>query len=93
MIFAKPLRAAVAAGEITSSVRIWQSPRVKVGGRYPMDGGFIEVTWIREIDRSDITPDMARASGFKDVEELLKTAQHGRGERVFVVEFEYHPAG
>jgi len=93
MMFAKPLRDAVMRGEITSSVRVWQTPRVKVGGRYPfIAGGVIEVTWIREIDASDITQELARASGFKDVEDLLNTARHGRGERVFVVEFEYHPA-
>lgn len=93
MMFAKSLRSAVMSGEITSSVRIWRTPRVKVGGRYAfVSGGVIEVTWIREIDAGDITPGLARASGFKSVEDLLKTARHGRGERVFVVDFDYHPA-
>ncbi|MBS0361735.1 MAG: ASCH domain-containing protein [Proteobacteria bacterium] len=94
MIFAKKLRDRVRSGEITSSVRIWHGPRVKVGGRYPQyDGGEIEVIAIREIALSDITPAMARASGFAGVVDLLKTAKHGPGQRVFLVEFEYHSAG
>jgi hypothetical protein len=89
MIFTKRLREPVMAGEITCSVRIWQRPHVKVGGRYPLGPGAIEVTALREIDLSDITPELARRSGFAGVVDLLKMAKHGRGERVFLVEFEY----
>jgi hypothetical protein len=91
MHFAKPLRGPVMAGEITCSVRIWQTPRVKIGGRYAMGPGAIEVTRLVEIDLEDVTDELARTSGFTDVEDLLKTAKHGSGERVFVVEFEYLP--
>ncbi|HEY1447347.1 MAG TPA: hypothetical protein VGF33_02320 [Caulobacteraceae bacterium] len=44
MMFAKRLRAGVMAGEITCSVRIWRRPHVKVGGRYGLGPGAIEVT-------------------------------------------------
>jgi hypothetical protein len=37
----------------------------------------------------DITPDLARRSGFLGVVDLLKTAKHGPGQRVFLVEFVY----
>lgn len=91
MMFAKRLRDPVRCGEITCSVRIWQNPRVKVGGRYPMiGGGEIEVTAIKEIALQDITPDLARRSGFLGVVDLLKVAKHGTGERVYLVEFEHH---
>ncbi|MFL5296411.1 MAG: hypothetical protein ACJ798_08520 [Phenylobacterium sp.] len=90
MMFAKRLRVGVMAGEITASVRIWQRPHVKVGGRYPLGGGHIEVTSIREISIHDITPSLARSTGFEGVVDLLKVAKHGPGERVFLVEFEYH---
>jgi hypothetical protein len=73
-------------------VRIWKSPRVKVGGRYPLAPGFIEVSAIREIGFEDITPDLARRSGFLGVVDLLKVAKHGSGERVFLVDFEYRDA-
>jgi hypothetical protein len=89
MMFARRLREPVMRGEVTVSVRIWQSPRVKVGGRYRLGPGFIEVTSIREIGLGDITPELARRSGFDGVVDLLKTARHGPGERVFLVAFQY----
>lgn len=92
MMFTKRLREPVMAGEVTCSVRIWQSPRVKVGGRYPLGPGHIEVTAIREISLSDVTPALARRSGFAGVVDLLKVAKHGPGEKVYLVEFEYRPA-
>ena len=92
MIFTKRLREPVMRGEITCSVRIWRYPHVKVGGRYQLGAGAIEVTAIREISMADITPDLARRSGFLGVVDLLKVAKHGPGERVYLVEFEYHPS-
>jgi hypothetical protein len=64
MLFAKQLRERIRQGEITCSVRIWLRPRVKVGGRYRMERGFVEVTSIRPITREDVTPELARRSGF-----------------------------
>ena len=89
MVFTKRLREPVMRGEITCSVRIWQSPRVKVGGRYPLGPGAIHVTALREIGLQDITPALARRSGFEGVVDLLKVAKHGPGDRVYLVEFEY----
>jgi hypothetical protein len=89
MMFTKRLRDPVMRGEVTCSVRIWQSPRVKVGGRYPMGAGAIHVTSIREIGLADITPELARRSGFQGVVDLLKVAKHGPGQTVYLVEFEY----
>jgi hypothetical protein len=87
--FEKRLRDGVRRGEITCSVRIWISPRVKVGGRYRMEEGEIEVESILPIELGDITPELARASGFKGVVDLLKVAKHGRGENVYLVRFHY----
>jgi hypothetical protein len=64
-------------------------PHVKVGGRYKMDRGEIEVDAILPITHADITPALARRSGFKGVLDLLKTAQHGRGQNIYLVEFHY----
>jgi hypothetical protein len=91
MMFTKRLREPVMRGEITCSVRIWSSPHVKVGGRYRLGEGAIEVTSIREISMQDITPDLARRSGFLGVVDLLRVAKHGPGERIYLVEFEYRP--
>lgn len=89
MQFDKRLREGVRRGEITCSVRIWMRPHVKVGGRYAMEDGEIEVEAILPIELADITPELARASGFKGVVDLLKVAQHGRGENVYLVRFHY----
>ena len=89
MTFTKRLRPGVRSGEITCSVRIWMRPHVKVGGRYPMDQGEIVVDSIETIGFADITPELARESGFLGVLDLLKTAQHGRGEKIYLVRFHY----
>lgn len=91
MLFTKRLREGIRRGEITCSVRIWMAPRVKVGNRYRMEEGEIEVDSVLPISLSDITPDLARASGFKGVIDLLKVAKHGRGENVYLVQFHYVP--
>jgi hypothetical protein len=91
MMFAKRLRDGVRRGEITCSVRIWLRPRVKVGGRYRMEEGEIEVASIEPIGFPDITPELARESGFLGVLDLLKVAKHGRGEKIYLVRFHYVP--
>jgi len=91
--FTKRLRAPIMAGEIDCTIRIWQRPQVKVGGVYQMDpSGVIEVTSMRRIELADVTPELARRSGFAGVVDLLKVAKHGPGEKVYLIEFEYRPA-
>ena len=47
------------------------------------------VTSLREMSLDDVTPALARRSGFAGIVDLLKTAQHGTGRRVYLVEFRY----
>jgi hypothetical protein len=89
MQFAKRLREPIMRGEVTCTVRIWHRSRVKVGGRYRLGPGAVEVKSIRRIAMADITPELARRSGFAGVIDLLKVARHGRGENVYLIEFEY----
>lgn len=89
MMFARRLREPVMRGEVTCSMRIWRSPRVKLGGRYRLGPGHVVVTAVREITLAHVTPELARESGFEGVVDLLKVAGHGPGERVFLVEFRY----
>lgn len=89
MTFTKRLHEGIRRGEITCSVRIWKRPHVKVGGRYKLGSGEIEVESIERIELSDITPKLARESGFSGVVDLLKVAKHGRGENVYLIEFRY----
>jgi hypothetical protein len=91
MTFDKRLRDGVRNGDITLSVRFWISPRVKVSNRYRMEEGEIEVDSIDPIGLPDITPQLARASGFLGVLDLLKIAKHGKGENIYLVHFHYVP--
>ena len=92
MDFTKRLRPGVQRGEITCSIRIWQSARVKAGNRYASTGvGQIEVDSIEPIELSDITPELARESGFNGVVDLLKIAKHGSGTNVYLVRFHFVP--
>jgi hypothetical protein len=89
--FTQKLRDGVRNGDITCSVRIWMNPRVIAGNRYRMEEGEIEVDSIEPIGLPDITPELARASGFLGVLDLLKTAKHGKGEKIYLVRFHYIP--
>ena len=89
MQFTKRLREGVRTGEITCSVRIWSRLQVRVGGRYKMEEGEVEVDSIEPIGFPDITPELARASGFAGVLDLLKVAKHGKGEKVYLIRFHY----
>ena len=89
MQFTERLREPIKRGEVTCSVRIWQRPHVKVGGRYRLGTGHVVVDRIHEIEFDDITPALARRSGFSGVADLLKIAKHGPGERVYLIEFHY----
>jgi len=89
MLFTKKLRERVKSGEICTSIRIWKQPRVKLNNRYRLDDGHIVVTSIREIGFDDISESMARESGFANNIDLLKTARHGKGMRVFFIKFCY----
>ncbi len=89
MQFNQRLRDSVRNGDVTSSVRIWKSPRVKVGNFYSMEEGYVVIESIREMEMEDITSELARESGFLGVIDLLKVAKHGSGERVFLVKFRF----
>lgn len=56
-----------------------------------MEEGEIEVDSIEPIGLPDVTPELARASGFLGLLDLLKVAKHGRGDRVFLIRFHYLP--
>jgi hypothetical protein len=93
MVFAKQLRDGIKRGRIRCTIRIWQRPHVKAGGRYQMDDGHIVVDSIEPITKRAITHDLARESGFASVADLLKIAKHGPGDKVYLIRFHYLPPG
>ena len=93
MMFTKRLREGVRYGRIRCTIRIWTRPHVKVGGRYRMDEGDVVVDSIAPIAITDVTSGLARESGFESVDDLLRTAKHGSGDKVYLIRFHYMPPG
>ncbi|MFY9980479.1 MAG: ASCH domain-containing protein [Candidatus Sulfotelmatobacter sp.] len=91
MVFAKRLREGVIRGDITCSVRIWTRSHVTEGRRYRMGDGEIEIESVTPIGFPDITPELARESGFLGVLDLLKVAKHGKGNNIYLIRFHYIP--
>ena len=58
-----------------------------------MEEGEIEIDSMEPIGFPDITPELARQSGFLGVLDLLKVAKHGKGEKIYLVRFHYIPPG
>ena len=93
MLFAKHLRERIRRGRIRCSVRVWMRPHVRVGRRYRMDDGTVEIESIEEIADGDVTDDLARESGFADAADLMATARHGSGQTIYLIRFRYLPPG
>jgi hypothetical protein len=89
MLFQRRFHERILSGEIRCTVRIWQRPHVKVGGRYTLGRGAIVVDKIYETQLDDITAALARRCGFESLVDLMKVAKHGPGERVFVIDFHF----
>jgi hypothetical protein len=53
--FSPDLREPVATGVVSLSIRLWQTPKVRVGGRYPVAGATIEVDSMELVPFSVIT--------------------------------------
>jgi hypothetical protein len=90
--FSPDLRAAVAAGEITVSIRLWQRPRVKVGGQYATGPARIEVDSVELMPFAAITADDVRRSGEADREALRRRAAHAGpiSDDTLVYRVEFH---
>jgi len=54
-----------------------------------MEEGEIEIDAIEPIGFPDITPALARESGFLGLIDLLKVAKHGKGQNIYLVRFHY----
>jgi len=76
MEFSRELRAAVLAGEITVSFRLWSRAKVRAGGRYRVGDGQIEVDSVELVPFSSIDADDIRRAGEADLESLRQRAAH-----------------
>lgn len=76
MQFSRELRNDVLAGDITLSVRLWTRSQVKVGGRYRVGPGEIEIDEIDLVPFAAITAADVRRAGEPDRETLRRRAAH-----------------
>jgi hypothetical protein len=97
MEFSRELRDAVLGGEITLSVRLWTRPRVKVGGRYGVGLGEIEVDAIELVPFATLSQEDVRRAGEPDRETLRNRAAHAGpiedDTLVYRIEFHAVPPG
>jgi hypothetical protein len=79
-------------GDITVSIRLWQRPKVKTGGRYASDGFQIEVDSVELLPFSAVTAEDVALSGEADREALRRRAAHAGpiDEDTLVYRIEFH---
>ena len=95
MHFSKELREAVVTGDITVSFRLWRQAKVKVGGRYRVGPGFIEVDSLEMVPFSAISPADLRSSGERSREDLRRRAAHAGPieDDTWLYRVEFHVVG
>lgn len=95
MEFSPELRGRVADGSITLTVRLWQRPKVKAGGRYAGSGGVtIEVDDIELLPFAAITADDIVRTGEVDRDALRARTAHAGPvhDDTLVYRIEFHIA-
>jgi hypothetical protein len=92
VIFSRELRDRVARGDITVSIRLWQHPKVKLGGRYATAGVVIEVDSIELLPFSAVNDADVEHSGEPDRESLRSRAAHAGpiSDDTLVYRIEFH---
>lgn len=92
MHFSPELRAGVASGDITVSVRLWQRPKVRVGGRYRSHECTIEVDAMELLPFSAITDEDLARSGEVDREAMRQRTAHAGpvDDDTLVYRIEFH---
>jgi hypothetical protein len=92
MMFSPELREGVAVGDVTVSIRLWQRPKVRSGGRYTSHGAVIEVDSLELLPFSAVTADDVVRSGEPDIEALRQRAAHAGPilDETLVYRVEFH---
>jgi ASCH domain len=94
--FSKELRDDVIGGAITVSFRLWQRPKVRVGGRYRVgEAAQIEVDAVELLPFAAITAADVRRSGEPSREALRHRAAHAGpiGDDTLLYRVEFHVVG
>jgi hypothetical protein len=93
--FSAELRPAVIAGDLTVSFRLWQRPKVRAGGRYPVGPAVIEVDSIELVPFGTITAADVRLAGEPDLQTLRRRAAHAGpiDDDTVLYRIEFHVVG
>ena len=92
MHFSPELRDDVASGRITLSIRLWQRPKVKIGGKYETHGVRIEIDSMELVPFGSVTRADVRRCGEKNLETLRQRAAHAGpiDDDTLVYRIEFH---
>ncbi|MGA2209257.1 MAG: hypothetical protein ABSH30_06455 [Acidimicrobiales bacterium] len=92
MEFSRELRDRVVSGEISVSFRLWRSPKVRVGGRYPVGPVQLEIDSMELMPFAAIPPADVARTGERDREALRRRAAHAGPihEDTLVYRVEFH---
>ena len=95
MEFSRELQPGVLAGDITVSFRLWRRPKVKVGGRYRVGPGKIQVDSVDLVPFSSITASDVQFAGELDRESLRRRAAHAGPieDHTMLYRVEFHRIG
>jgi hypothetical protein len=92
MEFSRDLRPQVISGDITVSCRLWQRPKVRAGGRYPVGPAQIEVDSVELVPFAAITAADVSRSGERDRSRPRRGAPPAAptGDDTLVYRVEFH---
>jgi len=76
------------------SFRLWQRPKVRAGGRYPVGPAFIEVESVELVPFSSVTEADLERTGEQDLESLRRRTAHAGPvhDDTLVYRVEFHVA-
>jgi hypothetical protein len=90
--FSADLREPVLAGSVTLTFRLWTRPKVKLGGRYRVGPGEIEIDDIELVPFSTVSTRDVRRCGEADRESLRRRTAHAGpvDDDTLVYRIEFH---
>lgn len=76
MEFSRELRPYVLSGDVTVTFRLWSRPKVRIGGRYRVGSGQVEIDEIDLVSYGSIDENDLTRSGETDLAALRNRAAH-----------------
>lgn len=80
MLFKRDIVRGIVAGEVTLAFRRWKNPAAVAGGKQHTFAGLIGFDSVTSVDVARITEGEARAAGFANRDDLLRSLEGREGE-------------